>query len=106
MPFPNAPFAIPASFVDSIVKVDSIGDEGGIMSGATRYTKNPKELLIAKMAADVIEQSGYFYDGFSMQMGSGGASLATARFLRERWRPSTLRPGLPWGHHRPDRGDA
>lgn len=84
VPFPNAPFAIPASFVDAIVKVDSIGDEGGIMSGATRYTKNPKELLIAKMAAEVIEHSGYFYDGFSMQMGSGGASLATARFLREK----------------------
>ncbi len=84
MPFPNAPFAIPASFVDCIVKVDSIGDEGGIMSGATRYTKNPKELLIAQMAAEVIEHSGYFYDGFSMQMGSGGAALATARFLRDK----------------------
>ena len=54
------------------------------MSGATRYTKTPKELLIAKTAADVIEASGYFYDGFSMQMGSGGASLATARYLRDK----------------------
>ena len=84
VPFPNAPFGIPESQVDCIVKVDSVGDPKGIMSGATRYTKNPKELLIAKMAADVIEASGYFNDGFSMQMGSGGASLATARFLREK----------------------
>ncbi len=82
--FPNAPFGIPESNVDYVVQVDSIGDPGGIMSGATRFTTNPKELLIAKMAAEVIEQSGYFYDGFSMQMGSGGASLATARFLREK----------------------
>ncbi len=82
--FPNAPFAIPEKHVDAIVRVDSIGDPQGIMSGATRYTKNPKELLIAKTAADVIDASGYFYDGFSMQMGSGGASLATARFLRDK----------------------
>ncbi|MBQ3552204.1 MAG: citrate lyase subunit alpha [Clostridia bacterium] len=82
--FPNAPFGIPESHVDCVVKVESVGDPKGIMSGATRYTKNPKELLIAKTAADVIEASGYFNDGFSMQMGSGGASLATARFLREK----------------------
>ena len=84
VPFPNAPFGIPESQVDCVVKVDSVGDPKGIMSGATRYTKNPKELLIPKTAADVIEASGYFYDGFSMQMGSGGASLATARYLRDK----------------------
>ena len=48
------------------------------MSGATRYTKDPKELLIARNAANVIDAAGYLYDGFSMQMGSGGASLAAA----------------------------
>ncbi|MBQ6622618.1 MAG: citrate lyase subunit alpha [Mogibacterium sp.] len=84
VPYPNTPFGIPAVQVDYIVLVEHIGDPAGIMSGATRYTKNPKELLIAKAAADVIEHSGYFYDGFAMQMGSGGASLATARFLREK----------------------
>lgn len=82
--FPNAPFGIPESRVDWVVVVDNIGDPKGIMSGATRYTKNPKELLIAKTAAEVIEASGYFVDNFSMQMGSGGASLATARFLRDK----------------------
>lgn len=84
VPYPNAPFGIPESDVDYIVKVDSIGDPGGIMSGATRFTKNPKELLIAKTAADVIEASGCFKNDFSMQMGSGGASLATARFLKDK----------------------
>ncbi|MCH5278652.1 MAG: citrate lyase subunit alpha [Christensenellaceae bacterium] len=82
--FPNAPFGIPESRVDYVVVVDNIGDPKGIMSGATRYTKNPKELLIARTAANVIEASGYFEDNFSMQMGSGGASLATARFLRDK----------------------
>ena len=84
VPYPNTPFGIPESRVDYVVKVDSIGDSQKIMSGATRYTKDPKELLIAKMAADAIEASGYFNDEFSMQMGSGGASLATARYLREK----------------------
>ena len=84
VPYPNTPYGIPGIQVDYIVPVENIGDPAGIMSGATRYTKNPKELLIAKTAAQVIEHSGCFYDGFSMQMGSGGASLATARFLREK----------------------
>lgn len=84
VPYPNTPFSISESQVDYIVVVDSIGDPTKIGSGATRYTKNPKELLIAQTAADVIEASGYFTDGFSMQMGSGGASLATTRFLREK----------------------
>lgn len=83
VPYPNAPFGIPESDVDYIVEVDKIGDPQGIMSGATRFTKNPKELLIAEATANVIKASGRFKDGFSIQMGSGGASLAVARFLRE-----------------------
>lgn len=84
VPYPNTPFAIPESDVDYIVKIDDIGDPKGIMSGATRYTKNPKELKIAATAANVVEAAGYLYDGFSMQMGSGGASLAVARHLRQK----------------------
>ncbi len=82
--FPNSPYAIPSSNVDYVVLTDNIGDPKGIMGGATRFTTNPKELLIAKTAAAVIDASGYLYDGFSMQMGSGGASLATARYIREK----------------------
>lgn len=81
--YPNAPWAIPEYDVDYIVVEEDIGDPKGIMSGATRYTKNPKELLIAQTAANVIDAAGYLYDGFSMQMGSGGASLAAAWFLRQ-----------------------
>ncbi|MDR1251141.1 MAG: citrate lyase subunit alpha, partial [Treponema sp.] len=46
--FPNVPFGIPESDVDYIVKVDAIGDPAGIMSGATRFTTNPKELVMAE----------------------------------------------------------
>jgi citrate lyase subunit alpha/citrate CoA-transferase len=69
--------------VDYVVKVDSIGDPAGIASGATRFTKNPKELVIAQYASKVIIESGYFKDGFSFQTGSGGSSLAVSRFLRD-----------------------
>ena len=83
VPYPNTPFAISQRFVDYVVVVDAIGDPNKIMSGATRFTKNPRDLLIAERAAEVIVHSGYFYDGFSMQTGTGGASLAVTRFLRD-----------------------
>lgn len=83
VPYPNTPFGIPESQVDYIVEVDDIGDPSGIMSGATRFTKNPKELLIAEKASNVIINSGLFRDGFSIQFGSGGASLAVAQFLKQ-----------------------
>lgn len=84
VPYPNTPCAIPEIDVDYIVKVDEIGDSKGIASGATRFTTNPRELKIAQMAADVIENSGYFKEGFSFQTGTGGAALAVTRFLREK----------------------
>ncbi|OLQ95499.1 citrate lyase subunit alpha [Vibrio panuliri] len=82
--FPNQPASIAQDNVDAIVKVESVGDASKIGGGATRMTSNPRELLIARKAAEVIENSGYFYDGFSMQTGSGGASLAVTRFLEEK----------------------
>jgi citrate lyase subunit alpha/citrate CoA-transferase len=84
VPYPNVPASILQTDVDYVVKVDAIGDPNGIVSGATRYTKNPRELLIAKYAASVIEASGFFVPGFSIQCGTGGASLAVARFIREK----------------------
>jgi citrate lyase subunit alpha / citrate CoA-transferase len=81
--FPNMPASIPQTYVDYVVKIDKIGDPAGIASGATRYTKNPKELLIAEYASKVITESGYFKDGFSFQTGTGGSALAVTRFLRD-----------------------
>ena len=80
--FPNVPASISQTNVDYVVKVDKIGDPEGIATGATRYTKNPKELLMAEYASRVIVESGYFKDGFSFQTGTGGATLAVSRFLR------------------------
>lgn len=97
VPFPNVPFGIPATDVDYIVRVDAIGDPQGIMVGATRYTTNPKELLIAETAANVIEASGLFRNGFSMQMGSGGASLAVARFLHSRMVEKNIKASFALG---------
>ncbi|MGT2808836.1 citrate lyase subunit alpha [Streptococcus iniae] len=83
MPYPNTPISIPQTDVDYVVVVDEIGDPNGIAKGATRYTKNPKELLIAEYAAQVITQSPYYKQGFSFQTGTGGASLAVTRYMRE-----------------------
>lgn len=82
--YPNSPASISQDQVDAIVKVEEVGDASKIGGDATRMTKNPRELLIARKAADVIEHSGYFYDGFTLQTGSGGASLAVTRFLEDK----------------------
>lgn len=81
--YPNLPVSIPQTKVDYIVKVDEVGDPKGIISGATRLTKDPRELLIAKNTANFIKASGYLKNGFSMQTGSGGASLAVTQFLKD-----------------------
>ena len=82
--YPHSPASIAQDQVDSIVVVERVGDPSKIGGGATRMTTNPRELLIARKAADVIEHSGYFEDGFSLQTGSGGASLAVTRFLESK----------------------
>jgi citrate lyase subunit alpha/citrate CoA-transferase len=95
--YPNAPFAISEHEVDYIVEVDKIGDPAGIMTGATRFTKNPKELLIAELACNSIVASGRFKDGFSFQTGTGGASLAVTRFLRDLMRTRNVKASFVLG---------
>ena len=55
VPFPARPIDIPQDRVDYVVKVDSIGDPAGILSGTTRPTSDPVGLRIATSAASVIE---------------------------------------------------
>lgn len=95
--YPNIPASIPQTEVDYVINVDEIGDPKGIMSGATRFTSNPRELLIAENAANVIEEAGYFVNGFSMQTGSGGASLAVTRFLREKMLEKNIKMSFALG---------
>lgn len=84
VPFPNTPAVIRQDRVDYVVEVDEVGDPSKINVGAARITSNPRDLLIARMAADVIEHAGYFVDGYSIQTGSGGASTAATNFLGDR----------------------
>ncbi|MDR1045521.1 MAG: citrate lyase subunit alpha [Candidatus Adiutrix sp.] len=79
--YPLIPASITQNKVDYVVRVDSIGDPKGIVSGTTRITKDPVGLNIAETAARVIEASGLLKDGFSFQTGAGGASLATAHYV-------------------------
>ncbi|PWG00834.1 citrate lyase subunit alpha [Levilactobacillus bambusae] len=81
--YPNTPASIKQTQVDYVVEVDKVGDPDKIGSGATRFTKDPKELKIAEMVNSVITNSQYFQDGFSFQTGSGGAALAVTRYLKE-----------------------
>jgi citrate lyase subunit alpha/citrate CoA-transferase len=83
-PYPNTPASLRQDQVDLVVKVDQIGDPSAISVGAARVTSNPRELMIARFAADVMEHSGYFVDGFSLQTGSGAAATAVTRFLEKR----------------------
>ena len=82
--YPCLPASIKQTQVDYVVQVESIGDPKGIVSGAIRNTKNPKDLLIAENAVKAILASGYFKDGFSYQTGAAGASLAVTSLLREK----------------------
>ncbi|HEI6973801.1 TPA: citrate lyase subunit alpha [Yersinia enterocolitica] len=82
--YPHHPASIAQDQVDLIVQVEKVGDADKIGADTTRMTSNPRELLIARRAAEVIAGSGYFVDGFSLQTGTGGASLAVTRFLEDK----------------------
>lgn len=86
VPFPNIPASIRQDQVDWVVQVEQVGDASQIGVGAVRATTNPRELLISRLSADVMEFGGYFEDGFSMQTGSGASATATTRFLEDRMR--------------------
>ena len=61
--FPCCPASISQQYVDYVVEVDQIGDPTKIGAGAARLTNNPRDLLIAERAADVIAASRLFKDG-------------------------------------------
>jgi citrate lyase subunit alpha/citrate CoA-transferase len=75
--------SISGEYVDYVVEVDAIGDPKGIVSGTTQITRDPVGLVMAQLAAKVIDASGLLKDGFAFQTGAGGASLAAAKYLKE-----------------------
>jgi citrate lyase subunit alpha / citrate CoA-transferase len=97
VPFPNLPASISQDQVDLIVQVEQVGDPAKISVGAARVTNDPRELLIARFAADVIEHGGYFADGFSLQTGSGASSTAATRFLEHRMRRKGIKASFALG---------
>lgn len=82
VPYPACPIEISQIYVDYVVKVESIGNPEGIVSGTTRITKDPVGLKIAKMASEVMKASGLVREGLSFQTGAGGTSLAVADELK------------------------
>ncbi len=96
LPYPHNA-SIAQDNVDLIVQVEKVGDAEKIGADATRMTSNPRELLIARRAADVIVASGYFKQGFSLQTGTGGASLAVTRFLENSMRRQGITAGFALG---------
>jgi citrate lyase subunit alpha/citrate CoA-transferase len=86
VPYPVTPVSIAQNLVDFVVQVQRLGDPAKIVSTTTRVTTDPVGLQIARYAAQVIEASGRLRDGFSMQTGSGGISLAVAENVRNAMR--------------------
>ena len=81
-PFPCIPWQIQGNYVDCVVEVDSIGDPKKIVSGTTQLTRSPDRLLIAELSAQFVQEAGLVKDGFSIQSGAGGTSLAFTIFLK------------------------
>lgn len=82
--YPCCPASISQQYVDYVVKVDRIGDPDKIGKGAARMTKNPRDLMIAERAADVMAASRLFKENFSFQTGAGAISIACTVYLAER----------------------
>ncbi len=97
VPYPAVPVSIPQSLVDWVVPVQRLGDPARIVSTTTRVTTDPVGLQIARYAAQVIEASGRLRDGFSMQTGSGGISLAVAENVRHAMRRQEVRGSFASG---------
>jgi len=72
-----------AEYIDYIVKIEKIGDQEKIVSGTTKITKDPVGLLIAKNTTKLLDELGLLKNGFSMQTGAGGTSLAVAKYVKD-----------------------
>lgn len=95
--FPCSPASITQGQVDVIVKLDQIGDPSKINLGAARESSDPRDLLIARNTSFVIQNSGYFKDGFSFQTGSGGAATATTRYLEQAMKAQGIKASFALG---------
>lgn len=88
---------ISGHLVDYVVKVPSIGDPKGIVSGTTNITKDPVGLKIARDAATLIAHSGLLKEGFSFQTGAGGTSLAVALEVKKLMKQENIKGSFACG---------
>jgi citrate lyase subunit alpha / citrate CoA-transferase len=97
VPYPAWPASITQDLVDMVVPVQRLGDPKKIVSTTTRVTTDPVGLQIAHYAAQVVEATGRLRDGFSLQTGSGGISLAVAEQVRLAMRRQKIKGGFGCG---------
>ena len=90
-------YEIEAKYVDAVVVLDSIGDANGIVSGTTKITKDPVGLKIARDTASLLAELGLIYNGFSMQTGAGGTSLATCAYCKEYMKKNDIKAKFATG---------
>ena len=95
--YPCNPVSISLQYVDYVVKVDRIGDPEKIGKGAARMTKNPRDLMIAERAADVMAASRMFKENFSFQTGAGAISIACTNYLAERMEARGIKASFALG---------
>ena len=95
--YPCNPVSISQQYVDYVVKVDRIGDPEKIGKGAARMTKNPRDLMIAERAADVMAASRMFKENFSFQTGAGAISIACTNYLAERMEARCIKASFALG---------
>jgi citrate lyase subunit alpha/citrate CoA-transferase len=96
VPFPCIPIQVSGTYVDFVVRQDSVGDPKKILSGTTELTRSPDRLYIAELTARFIRDSGLMRDGFSFQGGAGGISLAFAVDLHRMMQQAGVKAG--WIH--------
>lgn len=95
--YPCVPASISQQYVNVVVKVDQIGDPEKIGKGAARMTKNPRDLMIARRAADLIAASRRFKNGFSFQTGAGAISIACTNYLAENMEKADIKASFALG---------
>lgn len=83
VPYPCCPIEISQEKVDYVVKVDSIGDPKGIVSGTLTITEDPIRLKIAADAVKLADAAGYLKEGMSFQTGASSTALAVAAGVRD-----------------------
>ena len=86
-----------SNYIDYVVQLESIGDKAKIVSGTTKITKDPIGLRIADETTKLIDALGLIQNGFSMQTGAGGTSLAVSDYVKKIMREKNIKASFASG---------